>query len=81
MLCFPCNVGIGHLDDDPRTLRRAADYLEGRRIAMSRPHPGVVLFTYPDRPPAMALVLAPTASEATSPLVDIQALRPATRSG
>ncbi len=28
MLCFPCNAAIGHLRDDPDTVRRAAVYLE-----------------------------------------------------
>lgn len=28
VLCSPCNVGIGHLKDNPARLRAAADYLE-----------------------------------------------------
>jgi hypothetical protein len=27
-LCFKCNVGLGNFSDDPKTLRRAASYLE-----------------------------------------------------
>jgi hypothetical protein len=29
ILCWPCNVGIGKLKDDPKILRRAASYIEG----------------------------------------------------
>lgn len=28
LLCFACNVGIGHLRDSPHLLRLAADYIE-----------------------------------------------------
>jgi hypothetical protein len=28
LLCYPCNVGIGYLRDDPRKLRAAAQYLD-----------------------------------------------------
>jgi len=27
LLCFKCNVGIGHLDDDPLKVKAALDYL------------------------------------------------------
>jgi hypothetical protein len=33
MLCFPCNAAIGHLRDDPATVRRAAAYLEKAKQA------------------------------------------------
>jgi hypothetical protein len=36
MLCFPCNAAIGHLRDDPDTVRRAAAYLEQARRAADR---------------------------------------------
>jgi len=28
VLCTPCNQGIGHMFDEPKRLRAAADYLE-----------------------------------------------------
>lgn len=31
LLCTPCNMGIGHLRDDPDVLRRAAAYLDHHR--------------------------------------------------
>lgn len=28
IICYSCNVGLGHFYDDPQSLRRAADYIE-----------------------------------------------------
>ena len=30
ILCLLCNIGIGHLKDDPIIVRRALNYLEGK---------------------------------------------------
>lgn len=35
LLCEHCNTGLGKLRDDPETLRRAADYIERHRAAVS----------------------------------------------
>lgn len=32
ILCAPCNMGIGHLRDDPGVLRKAIDYLEHHSV-------------------------------------------------
>ncbi len=52
MLCFRCNAALGQFGDDVATVRRAADYLEGRVIRMRRIHPSVVQIVYPDPPEA-----------------------------
>lgn len=72
MLCFPCNAALGQLDDDLDRLRRAADYLEGRKLVMRRTHPGVVEITYPE--PARS---SPPARRLAPPLppIDIARLR------
>lgn len=72
MLCFPCNAALGQLDDDLDRLRRAADYLEGRKLVMRRTHPGVVEITYPEqaRSSPSARRLAPP-----HPPIDIDRLR------
>lgn len=50
MLCFRCNAALGQFGDDVDTVRRAADYLEGRVIRMRRIHPSVVQIVYPNPP-------------------------------
>ena len=37
LLCHRCNVGVGHFDDDPSRLRRAADYLEAALDTLQHP--------------------------------------------
>lgn len=32
LLCKPCNLALGHVQDDPATLRRLAGYLEGQKL-------------------------------------------------
>lgn len=72
MLCFQCNAGLGQLEDRPNTLRRAADYLEGRKLVITITQPGVAQITYPDPPdptPASVSFGPPR------PSLDVRALR------
>jgi hypothetical protein len=39
LLCFRCNGGLGQFKDDPRVMRRAVDYLEGRFLDPEREKP------------------------------------------
>lgn len=39
LLCFRCNGGLGQFKDNPKTIRRAVDYLEGRIIEPYHPSP------------------------------------------
>lgn len=36
LLCFSCNVILGHVDDSPASLRALADYLERHRIDIAQ---------------------------------------------
>lgn len=51
ILCFKCNGGLGHFDDDPDRMRLAADYLELRGSHARRMHIeiGARVFGGPDR--------------------------------
>jgi len=33
LVCSPCNLGLGHFDDDPARLRAAADFVEEKSIS------------------------------------------------
>jgi hypothetical protein len=39
LLCFRCNGGLGQFKDDPKTMRAAVDYLEGRLVEKFQPEP------------------------------------------
>ncbi|MEW2359915.1 endonuclease VII domain-containing protein [Spirillospora sp. NPDC029432] len=58
VLCGSCNTGMGQLDDDPVSLRRAADYVQGRLIMRLPAADGGVRFsfTWPDVDPATVAV-------------------------
>jgi hypothetical protein len=74
VLCFRCNVAIGHLGDDVERVRRAADYLQGRKIEMRQVQPGAVRITYPDPFPPMRPEPPPGPSR---PAFDVTPLRQA----
>jgi hypothetical protein len=74
VLCFSCNVAIGHLGDSADRVRRAADYLQGRKIELREVAPGYVQITYPEPPPPPR---PPARRPASSPPIDITALREA----
>ncbi|MFI0409051.1 endonuclease VII domain-containing protein [Actinomadura sp. 3N508] len=54
MPCSACNTGMGQLRDDPITLRRAADYVEGRLVQTVAAEDGStrLSLTVPDVDPA-----------------------------
>lgn len=49
VLCFNCNGGLGHFQDDSWRLRQAINYLRERTVAIEE-HPGVLRF--PAAPPS-----------------------------
>jgi hypothetical protein len=60
MLCFRCNAALGQFDDAVDRLHRAADYLQGRRLVITSPHPGVFLICHTDPAPLQAPGRAPS---------------------
>jgi hypothetical protein len=54
LACLGCNTGMGQLRDDPITLRRAADYVEGRLVRTVTAEDGTtrLSLTVPDVDPA-----------------------------
>jgi hypothetical protein len=80
MLCFRCNAALGQLGDDVDRVRRAADYLQGRKIVMRQIQPGAVEITFPDPLPAALPEREPRAGSPARPL-DIRALREAALRG
>jgi hypothetical protein len=47
VLCFPCNVALGHLKDDPLLFRKAIDYLERTTWQKTLVSTGVYRLTSP----------------------------------
>lgn len=47
VLCFPCNVALGHLKDDPLLFRKASDYLERTTWQKTLVSTGVYRLTSP----------------------------------
>ena len=75
LLCFQCNIALGHLRDRPDVIRRAADYVEGHVWQPIPSAPGV--FLLPSSPPAAPR--SPSSSPHTPPRpcrVDVGRLRP-----
>jgi hypothetical protein len=72
VLCFNCNGGLGQFRDDPRVLRRAADYLEGSEWQQTKPEPGGAYprpISLPDPRPS------PSSSAPMPPIFSLEGVR------